>query len=78
MSKVKERRLTTGHAAAELGVDAVLLRRLADEGVVASTRTPGGHRRFALSEIEPTVRRYSQAYAEWMAARPLATKEVAR
>jgi excisionase family DNA binding protein len=40
-----------GEAAAALGVSASTLRRWADAGVVASVRTAGGHRRFAVGEL---------------------------
>ena len=39
-------------AATKLGVHPVTLRRWAESGKIASIRTPGGHRRFAESEID--------------------------
>lgn len=43
--------VSIGEAAEIIGVHVTTLRRMADEGVIESTRTPGGHRRFRLSEI---------------------------
>ena len=40
-----------GHACRILGVNESTLRRWADEGQVRSYRTPGGHRRFAESDL---------------------------
>lgn len=40
-----------GEAAARLGIPEKTLRRLADSGAFPSTRTPGGHRRFAMADL---------------------------
>ncbi len=47
--------LTLGKACRVLGVDESTLRRWADSGHVRAFRTPGGHRRFAESEIQAFV-----------------------
>lgn len=47
----EERTVSLGDAARALGVSVSTLRRWADAGRVASVRTNGGHRRFAVSEI---------------------------
>jgi excisionase family DNA binding protein len=44
--------LALGPASKLLGVNESTLRRWADEGSVRSFRTPGGHRRFAATDIE--------------------------
>lgn len=47
-----ERWLTLGQACRLLGVDESTLRRWADAGQVRTFRTPGGHRRFAQSDLD--------------------------
>lgn len=47
--------LTLGKACRVLGVDESTLRRWADSGHVRAFRTPGGHRRFAESDIQALV-----------------------
>lgn len=47
-----EKWLTLGEAAGLLGVHATTLRRWADNGDIPVMLTPGGHRRFANSDIE--------------------------
>ncbi len=47
-----DRWLSLGQACRVLGVDESTLRRWADSGHVRAFRTPGGHRRFAESEIQ--------------------------
>ncbi len=47
-----ERWLTLGQACRMLGVDESTLRRWADAGQVRTFRTPGGHRRFAESDLQ--------------------------
>ena len=47
--------LTLGQACRALGVDESTLRRWADNGQVRVFRTPGGHRRFAESDIQELV-----------------------
>ncbi len=44
--------LSLGRASRVLGVDASTLRRWADTGRIHSYRTPGGHRRFAESDVQ--------------------------
>ena len=44
--------VTLGKASALLGVDESTLRRWADAGRVRAYRTPGGHRRFSLGNLE--------------------------
>lgn len=46
-------------AADQLGVHPVTLRRWAESGKIQVVRTPGGHRRFAATEIERIKRRES-------------------
>jgi diguanylate cyclase (GGDEF)-like protein/PAS domain S-box-containing protein/excisionase family DNA binding protein len=43
--------LSLGQAAQALGISTTTARRWADEGRLGTTRTAGGHRRFALSEV---------------------------
>jgi excisionase family DNA binding protein len=47
--------VTLGRACAILGVDESTLRRWADSGRLQVYRTPGGHRRFALGNLEELV-----------------------
>ena len=47
--------LTLGKASAILGVDESTLRRWADAGRLQVYRTPGGHRRFSLANLEAIV-----------------------
>jgi excisionase family DNA binding protein len=44
--------VSLGRACKQLGVNESTLRRWADEGLIRSFRTPGGHRRFAGEDIE--------------------------
>ena len=44
--------LTTTEAAEKLGVHPATIRRWADEGDLPMMMTPGGHRRFALSDLQ--------------------------
>src|SRR3989337_580452 len=48
----QEHWLTLGEACRLLGVDESTLRRWADGGHVRVFRTPGGHRRFAESDVQ--------------------------
>jgi len=48
----QERWLTLGEACRVLGVDESTLRRWGDGGYVRVFRTPGGHRRFAESDVQ--------------------------
>lgn len=47
-----EQWLSLGEAAERLGVHATTLRRWADNGDIPVMLTPGGHRRFALSDVQ--------------------------
>ena len=47
--------LTLGDASKQLGVSPATLRQWADNGTVRSFRTPGGHRRFSISEMQSIV-----------------------
>lgn len=49
--------LPLGKAAALLGVHTMTLRRWSDSGRFPSYRTPGGHRRFALGDIQAYLQR---------------------
>jgi excisionase family DNA binding protein len=55
-----ERWLTLGEACRVLGVDESTLRRWADGGHVRVFRTPGGHRRFAESDVQALLAGRSQ------------------
>lgn len=48
-------------AARKLGVHATTLRRWADEGAIPVMLTPGGHRRFALTDLEEFLRTQRRA-----------------
>lgn len=66
----REEWLPLGKAAALLGVHNMTLRRWSDSGRFPSYRTAGGHRRFALSDIEAYVARQrstldSELTADW-------------
>lgn len=52
--------LTLSEAAKSLNVHPVTLRRWADEGQIPVMRTPGGHRRFAASDIANISERHHQ------------------
>ncbi len=52
--------LTLREAAALLGVHPATLRAWADAGAIPSFRTPGGHRRFALEDVEAFLQSRSQ------------------
>jgi excisionase family DNA binding protein len=45
------RTLSLGQAAQALGISTTTMRRWAGDGRVRTTRTPGGHRRFAVTEV---------------------------
>lgn len=45
--------LTIEEAATQLGVSTITLRRWEKRGKITATRTKGGHRRYAISEIAP-------------------------
>jgi putative two-component system response regulator len=65
--------LTLQEAAAAIGVSASTMRRLADDGRIASARTTGGHRRFPLE----AVRRYAGENGNRPALRALSPPEEA-
>lgn len=44
--------LDSGHAAERLGVHVTTLRNWEKQGLVASFRTPGGHRRFDVADLD--------------------------
>lgn len=51
-----------------MGVHITTVRRLANEGVLPSTRTPGGHRRFDLTDVSrfiPQRRAHMAIYAQY-------------
>src|SRR5689334_1802716 len=52
--------LGLGRAARMLGVHPITLRRWADQGEIAVMLTPGGHRRFALADLEAFAERRKQ------------------
>lgn len=55
MPPVADRWLTLGQACKLLNVDESTLRRWADAGQVRTFRTPGGHRRFAETDVRAIV-----------------------
>ncbi len=55
-----ERLLTLKQAAERLNVHPATVRRWADNGSIASVRTPGGHRRFSPDEVERIIRGSSE------------------
>jgi excisionase family DNA binding protein len=48
--------LTVKNACAHLGCSASTLRKWAEAGALHPTRTPGGHRRFLLTEVEALLK----------------------
>ncbi|MBI5032746.1 MAG: helix-turn-helix domain-containing protein [Chloroflexi bacterium] len=54
--------LTLGNASKQLGVSPATLRQWADKGKVRSFRTPGGHRRFNITEMQSMVATHSSAH----------------
>lgn len=52
MSHQKRDSLTIGEAAKELGFAVDTVRRLANDGRLRATTTPGGHRRFSRRTLE--------------------------
>lgn len=56
--------LTLGDASKQLGVSPATLRQWADKGKVRSFRTPGGHRRFSISEMRSMVAAKPPAYPD--------------
>lgn len=51
MDRIKERLLSPGEAARMFGVNPKTITRWADKGMIRSTRTLGGHRRFYYTDI---------------------------
>jgi excisionase family DNA binding protein len=47
--------LNVSEAAAYLGVSAASLRKWSDQGIVPVYRTPGGQRRYALTDLEDFI-----------------------
>jgi len=56
-----EQLLTIKQAAERLSVHPATVRRWADDGSIASVRTPGGHRRFSAKEVERIIRGSNEA-----------------
>jgi excisionase family DNA binding protein len=67
--------LTIGEAAEALGVSVETLRRWSDAGQIRVERTPGGHRRFSISDVQRALerqgRRRTRSYRLDPPARPL-------
>ena len=58
---IKERKwLTLGLARAMLGINETTLRQWADHGLVRAFRTPGGHRRFSVDDINSLIEQNQQ------------------
>jgi DNA-binding transcriptional MerR regulator len=58
---IKERKwLTLGLARAILGINETTLRHWADHGLVRAFRTPGGHRRFSIDDINSLIEQNQQ------------------
>lgn len=54
-TRASQQWLTLGDASKQLGVSPATLRQWADRGKVRAFRTPGGHRRFSISEMRSLV-----------------------
>jgi excisionase family DNA binding protein len=63
--------LTAREAADLLGISRYALNQWADQGLLASTRTLGGHRRFASAEVRACRRRM-----RWLAELEVALEEL--
>lgn len=63
MPQTEETWLPLSHAAARLNVHPTTLRRWADDGEIPFLLTPGGHRRFAIADIEEFATSRSQRRA---------------
>lgn len=63
MPQIEETWLPLSHAAARLNVHPTTLRRWADNGEIPFLLTPGGHRRFAVTDIEEFATSRSQRRA---------------
>lgn len=66
--------LTLGQACRVLNVDESTLRRWADAGQVRTFRTPGGHRRFAESDVRAIVQ--GRGRREFTQVRDIATRRI--
>ena len=53
--------LTSGQAAKLIGVHLKSLHRWEDQGLIASIRTPGGHRRYVRRDVEALMTRAGDA-----------------
>ena len=51
-----ERPMTSGEVAELFAVDAKTVLRWANDGLLKSFKTPGGHRRYYLSDIQATLK----------------------
>jgi excisionase family DNA binding protein len=65
----------TAEVARLSGVGSTAVKRWADEGLLPSTRTPGGHRRFARSEVERFLRADARGAATGFADAILAARD---
>lgn len=74
----EQRWLTLGQACRVLGVDESTLRRWADAGQVRAFRTPGGHRRFAETEIQELLSGRGQEGRRYRELGELAVSRVRR
>ncbi len=70
----QDRWLTLGQACKLLNVDESTLRRWADAGQVRTFRTPGGHRRFAESDVKAIVQ--GRGRTQYSDVGDLATKRI--
>lgn len=84
MSEAKpaaEQWLSVSAAARRLNVHANTLRRWADDGQIAYVMTPGGHRRFALTELQRFVNRQHNGHrpetnkSEWVETAVTVTRQ---
>ena len=76
-----EQWLSVSAAARRLNVHANTLRRWADDGQIAFVMTPGGHRRFALTELQRFISRQQNGHRpvtnkkEWVETAVTATRQ---
>lgn len=59
----KENWLSLGQAAGQLGIHPTTLRRWADQGEIPFLLTPGGHRRFAATDLDAFAALHRQRYS---------------
>lgn len=69
--------LTLDEACKRLGVHPTTLRRWVDKGAIGSLRTPGGHRRFSLADIELFEREHRRWHLPAKAAPQLVDRALA-